>query len=174
MKIENTYAVYVKQRTRSGDTMKAVEFIRSRIRSLAGNKDICAEQDMVLYRQLRQAEDKIHAASDALSSILESHAEAVAENASLTQRRSALEQQAADNRDLPADMMRELNSVIDRQKHSARQLEDLQGSITSLKEDIKRLETDYQCAQINVRTYFYLHPCSDGLPEAQAAAGQPT
>ena len=154
--------------------MKAVEFIRSRIQSLAGTKDICAEQDLVLYRQLRQAEDKIHAAGDSLSSILDLHAEAVAENASLMQRKRDLEQQAAENRDLPADMMRELNSVIDRQKDSARQLEELQGRINSLKEDIERLETEYQCAQMNVRTYFYLHPCPDGLPEPQAAAGQVT
>ena len=154
--------------------MKAVDFIRSRIQSLAGtNKDICAEQDMVLYRQLRQAEDKIHTASDVLSGLLESHEEAVAENASLMQRKRDLEQQAAENRDLPADMMRELNSVIDRQKDSARQLEEMQGRINFLKEDIERLETEYQCAQMNVRTYFYLNPCSDGLPEAKAAAGQP-
>jgi chromosome segregation ATPase len=154
--------------------MKAVEFIRSRIRSLAGNKDICAEQDLVLYRQLRQAEDRIYAASDSLSSILKSQAEAVAENARIAQRRVALEQQAAENRDLPADMLRELHSVIDRQKDSERQLEELQDRIVFMKDDIGRLETDYQRAQMNVRTYFYLHPCSDGLPKAQAAAGQPT
>jgi chromosome segregation ATPase len=152
--------------------MKAVEFIRGRIRSLAGNKAICAEQDLVLYRQLRQAEDKIHAAKDSLSSILDVQAEAVAENERITQRREALEQQAAENRDLPTDMMRELHSVIDRQNDSARQLEELQSRIVFLKEDIGRLETEYQRAQTNVRTYFYLHPCSDGLPETQAAAGQ--
>jgi len=117
--------------------MKAVQYIRSRIRTLARQKDTSAEQDLVLYRQLRQAENKIYASRDLLDSIVESHRKAVAA------------------------------------KESAQQVQELQNKIHSLEKDIGRLETEYQCAQMNVRTYFYLQPCSDRLPEAEAAAGQP-
>ncbi len=45
--------------------------------------------------------------------------------------------------------------------------------IERLKNDVTRCEAEYQHAQMNVRSYFYLLPCSGRLCENDAPAGHP-
>lgn len=130
--------------------MKIVQCIRNRMRMRVNNRSVLDEQDLVLYRQLRDTENKLHEARGLLARMQESRRNAIAECARTTRSGDGLDQQ-----------------------DGARQLEEFKKKIAFVESDVNRLESEYQHAQMNVRTYFYLETSPSHLSEAEVVSGQP-
>lgn len=153
--------------------MNIVQLIRDRI-GARECKAASGGQDLVLYRQLRRTESKLFEARESLGRMLALQKQAVVEHARIAQACDEPEQPlSAGCKDAALDSGSELRSAVSRQKDMSRQLDELQKEIAFQKSDINRLETEYQQAQMNVRTYFYLETCPGRLPEGGVTAGQP-
>ncbi len=129
--------------------MKIVQSILNRMRMRAHSRNVASEQELVLYRHLRCSENKLHDARVLHARMLESQRKAVAGYVRITQAGDDLDQQ-----------------------DSARQMEELQKEIASAESDVNRLEIEYQHAQMNVRTYFYLETSPGSSSEGGVMAAQ--
>ena len=128
--------------------MNIVQCIRNRM--CMNKRAVHDEQDLILYRQLRCAENKLYDARALLAGLLESKRTMQAAHVSTRHNDDASAQQERDCR-----------------------LEELQKKIASMESDISRLEADYQQAHMNARTYFYLETSPGPHVQGEAAAGQP-
>jgi hypothetical protein len=154
--------------------MKIVQFIRDKMCTREYNRSASDAQDLVFYRQLRRAENKLHEAREGLNGMMELQESAVAEHVCLTQGCDGPEQQlaAAGDNARSVDSMQEPQQGESQRKDLDHQLDELQKNVVFLKNDIPRLEAEYQQAQMNVRTHFYLEICPGSLMDGDVTAGQ--
>lgn len=101
-------------------------------------------QDLFLYRQLRLSENRLHETRECLNSTLEVYNRAAS---------------ACDHSE---------RSAGDGSRHC---LDDLRREIARLEDDAARCEVEYQLAQKNVRTYFYLETSPGRTQERGTAPG---
>ena len=153
--------------------MQLIQFLRKKICACASPRGNSDGQGLILYRQLRGAENKLYEAHDCLNSLRDLHKKTVTEHTRLTQLRDELERgDAVEGKDPLVDGMQQLQSVVSQQQNSARQQEELHKKINPQKGDIQRLEAEHQSVQMQVRIYFHFESCQNRLSEAAAAVGQ--
>jgi len=109
-----------------------------------------AGHDLMLYRQLRRAESKLHETRECL------------------QRKLALQHTIPD--ECPPCMQDADDANYPR---SAGRQEQFQQEIELLQREVAQREADYEHAQMSVRAYFYLEAYPGRLPESELTAGHP-
>jgi len=138
----------------SGDGMNLADFIKNRLCMRARAKNDPEAQDLFLYRQLRRSENRLHEIRECLNMKLAAYkaAEATCEYTGQGQGCDASELGPGTDDSRPC-------------------LDALRLEIARLESEAARCEAEYQLAQMNVRTYFYLETCPGRMQEHEAAAG---